>query len=241
MDEQTRETWFRLREREVDTLSERWKPLDIAMIGALGYPSYWSWHKGKLIQDWGASRWEMVPRNRGSEFVTQRLRPLASTVASKTSDAVERGLRGIGEVIDDLDSKYDSHTSTGLMPRRPTDSARAWCALWGLSLFTVTPTQKGTAKTTCHIGTSKEDAFYLPVMTEWWPLGRLRTVLRSKQLETIAKETSPHAIPVTAPAASQWLRSRGVIFVVKFPVRDHGTEKAPKRQADLGNQVFLEV
>ena len=52
---------------------------DYRYFGALGQPSYWSGKKNKddLQSDNGASRWEMVTRNQGKEFVRDRLLPLS--------------------------------------------------------------------------------------------------------------------------------------------------------------------
>ncbi len=54
------------------TTSSRW--LDLRLLASLGEPCYW-WRnrQGAILQDDGASRLEMQPRNQGSEFVGNRL------------------------------------------------------------------------------------------------------------------------------------------------------------------------
>ena len=70
---------------------------DYRYFGALGQPSYWSGKKNKddLQSDNGASRWEMVTRNQGKEFVRDRLLPLSPIVAASSVDEVRDGLLGL--------------------------------------------------------------------------------------------------------------------------------------------------
>lgn len=58
---------------------------DYRYFGALGQPSYWSGEQTNhsLRSDFGASRWEMVTRNKGQEFIGGRLFPLAQKVAAR--------------------------------------------------------------------------------------------------------------------------------------------------------------
>ena len=110
---------------------------DYRYFGALGQPSYWSGKKNKddLQSDNGASRWEMVTRNQGKEFVRDRLLPLSQIVAARSVDEVRDGLLGLR--IEDEAGKNEatSRTATGLHAPSKTDNARAWCALIGVSAF----------------------------------------------------------------------------------------------------------
>ena len=241
MDAEKQREWFQNREEHIDDLTSGWQSLDNAFIGALGIPSYWSHNpQGDPLPDWGASRWEMKTRNRGEEFVGNRLRKLATAVANRTPSSVERGLRGQSSVDEVGANKPDSRTPTGLMPPRATDNAQAWCALWGLSLFSVIPMQYGASATTGHVGPPSEGLFYLPLMTQWWPLGRLRTVLCSQQLKSMVDTvTQPNSS--ARRMASQWLLDRGVIFVAAFPIYRGGSKSAPERWAGIGHRTLLEI
>src|SRR5690606_33927499 len=69
--------------------------LDLQMMCALGEPAYWYRRPdGKPDLDRGASRWEMKTRNRGEDFVANRLAVLCQKVAERTPEAVLAGLRG---------------------------------------------------------------------------------------------------------------------------------------------------
>jgi CRISPR-associated protein Csb3 len=231
--------WFAKRADVIDALPHEWALLDKALIGALGCPSYWSFDQAKkILQDYGASRWEMKTRNRGEEFVGNRLRKLAASVAARQVDDVLAGLHGDGPVVDEAgDNKADSRTPTGLMPPRATDNARAWCALWGMSVMGLTPMPIGASRTTCHRGATGEGEFYLPVMVEWWPLGRLRTVVRSAQLRGVVEDHATDAGPNVV--AEDWLRDRGVGLIAVFPVHRGGSASAPERWAELGHAIHL--
>ena len=73
----------------------------------------------------------MQPRNRGSELLTNRLRPLATTLAKWSPKKILHGLTGTAVHDTVGEQKPDSRTATGLAPPGPTDNALAWCALWG--------------------------------------------------------------------------------------------------------------
>ena len=125
--------------------------LDLRFLAALGEPCYWSYTlKGEPLQDDGASRFEMQPRNQGSEFVGTRLRKLAATVAQRDAAKVLAGLTG-QSVDDELgDNSPGSRTATGLAGPGPTDNALAWCALWGISQFPLAMRINDTAETSGH-------------------------------------------------------------------------------------------
>jgi CRISPR-associated protein Csb3 len=233
--------WHSARSQCLSHLAGPWARLDLDMIGALGAPSYWSFNASKkLIQDYGASRWEMKTRQNSQEFVGDRLRKLASSVSLRSIEAVEKGLRGLTPDLDEAGGGDSaSRTPTGLMPPRATDNARAWCALWGLSVFGVTACQQGASRTTGHTGSPGQGFFYLPVMNSWWPLGRLRTVLRSTQLAAVIPESGDRVRESVRLSAPAWLKARGVEMVAVFPVHRGGSASAPERWAELGHDVLL--
>lgn len=249
-DEGTWQELQRARHAVLDELTRRQRLLDLRLLAALGEPAYWSRNdKGQFQPDDGASRWEMQPRNRGSEIVGSRLRKLADVVAGRTAAAVAAGLRG-SEVRDEIGKdKPGSSTPTGLAVPGPTDNALAWCALWGISQLPVamrvsTGTRPAVAVTAGHIGRSRNEWFYLPVWHQPWLPARVRTVLASRQLRVAASDgldlperDQPTATAVTAARA--WLATRHVEGVVRFPIARAGSDNAPERRAMRGDLVSL--
>lgn len=242
----TAEGWRSLqdgRHEVLDRLTEARALLDLRLIAALGEPSYWRINrKGDRLQDDGASRLEMQPRNQGSEFVGNRLRPLAAAVAARTAAAVADGLAG-RSVHDEIGKdRPDSRTPTGFAAPGPTDNALAWCALWGISQFPIAVRTDGFAVTSGHLGRGTAGYFYVPVWSGRWRTARLRTILASRQLARFAasgltaKELGSEAEDdATGPEpARQWLAARGVTAVIRFPVHRFGSDSAPERRAMLG-------
>ncbi|QSB16760.1 hypothetical protein JQS43_11035 [Natronosporangium hydrolyticum] len=242
-----REGWQELQDRRhevLDRLTGARALLDLRLIAALGEPSYWRLNKqGQRLQDDGAHRMEMQPRNQGSEFVGNRLRPLAAAVAARTAGEVADGLLG-RRVRDEVGKdKPDSRTPTGLAAPGPTDNALAWCALWGISQFPIAARTSGFATATGHIGRGTAGYYYVPVWAGRWRTARHRTILASKQLAEYAatgltpKElgrSAEHSVEAPVAAARQWLADRQVISVVRFPVHRFGSASAPERRAMLG-------
>ncbi|SFU16301.1 hypothetical protein [Arthrobacter sp. ov118] len=224
--------WYGLRYAAIDRIEPEQR-LDLEFIGALGEPAYWTADRGDSRPDHGASRWEMKARNRGEEFVGNRLRLLAGSVAQRDVETIARGLRGDGIFSEDASPSAD-RTPTGLMAPGPADKARAWCALWGLSLTAVAHrsqspiTLSGTAG---HFGSYLRGSFYLPVMAVPLPLTRLRSILYSDQLRQAAM--------VEDRGASAWLREQGVFAVAVFPVFRSSNESAPERWAQRGNLIMV--
>jgi CRISPR-associated protein Csb3 len=243
------EGWRSLQEgrhQVLHRLTEERAMLDLRLIAALGEPSYWRFNRqGQRLQDDGASRLEMQPRNQGSEFVGNRIRPLAAAVAARTAAAISDGLLGRSvrdEIGKDLPA---SRTPTGFASPGPADNALAWCALWGISQFPIAQRTNGFAITTGHIGRGTAGHFYVPVWNGHWRTARLRSILASGQLCRFARTGLPSDDDRRAPdddgssgeAARQWLASRGVTAVVRFPVKRFGSDSAPERRAMLGEIV----
>ncbi|MEU2616248.1 hypothetical protein ABZ570_32500 [Micromonospora sp. NPDC007271] len=240
------EGWRSLQDRRhhvLNQLTNARAMLDLRLIAALGEPSYWSKNrKGDRLQDDGASRLEMQPRNQGSEFVGNRIRPLAAAVAARTAAEVSDGLLG-RSVRDEIGKdRPDSRTPTGFASPGPTDNAVAWCALWGISQFPIAQRTNGFAITSGHIGRGTSGYFYVPVWDGRWRTARHRTIIASEQLSQFASTgLAPDSIgrasdddPSSGEAARQWLASRDVIAVVRFPVHRFGSDSAPERRAILG-------
>jgi CRISPR-associated protein Csb3 len=243
---QTGEGWRSLQGRRhdvLDQLTDARALLDLRLLAALGEPSYWRKNRqGQRLQDDGASRLEMQPRNQGSEFVGNRLRPLAAAVAARTASEVSDGL--LGRTVRDEIGKDQptSRTPTGFASPGPTDNALAWCALWGISQFPIAQRANGFATATGHIGRGTAGYFYVPVWDGRWRTARHRTIVASGQLSRFAATglaendlgRASDDDAAQCEAARQWLARRGVTAAVRFPVHRFGSDSAPERRAMLG-------
>ena len=234
------ESWSRLQQEryvQIGRLLKQRMTLDLRMIGGLGEPAYWRCTERNTQPDQGASRWEMKARNKGEEFVANRLAFLARAVAARDAASVMGGVTG--ELVDDYVSKADSRSATGFAPPGPVDSALVWCALWGLANFPVV-----------HDGTNRSrtpgaqrwdrvhpDVMVVPVFTVPTAPARLRGVLRSHALDRMAAALVSHE-----PEAiqSQWLAEHGVRALMRFPVARLGSPSAPERRVLDGTVIPLE-
>lgn len=202
--------------------------LDHAMIGALGEPAFWLPDQPDL----GASRWEMKTRNRGEEFVGHRLSPLAGVVAARPAEDIAAGLRG--SLVDDGKNGPTSRTATGLRSPGPTDSAVAWCALWGISQTTLVPQARVMSQTS---GSSPRTRVHprvmvLPVFATPVSLGRWRGVMASRQLDEAA--FTPHTL-----SSARWLKMVGVSALAEFATEVVGSSSAPERRLLRGSLKLL--
>ncbi|GAA4725860.1 hypothetical protein [Phytohabitans rumicis] len=244
------EGWSSLQDRRRDVLDRLTRSralLDLRLLAALGEPSYWSLNrKGERFQDDGASRLEMQPRNQGSEFVGNRIRPLAAAVAARTAAAVSDGLLGRSCRDEIGKDAATSRTPTGFASPGPTDNALAWCALWGISQFPIAQRirirvrggREGFAITTGHIGQGTAGHCYVPIWYGRWRTARLRSIVASRQLREFAATGLPsEEVGPIDPTACQWLAIRGVGAVVRFTVERFGSDSAPERRAALGEIV----
>ncbi len=245
-DEQTWQQVQTARHGVLDLLTSQQRRLDLRMVAGLGEPAYWSHNlKGEIQQDDGASRWEMQPRNRGSEIVGTRLRSLAAAVAARQPAAITAGLTG---ALPPPGNKPALSHTVGLTATGQADNALVWCALWGISQLPVAPRistgrRSGAARTTGHIGRSRKEWFYTPVWYQPWRPARLRTMLASAQLRTTASSDLDllERDKPTAPAidaSRRWLAARDVVGVVRFPIQRFGSDNAPERRAMRGEFVL---
>jgi len=212
--------------------------LDLQMIGALGEPAYWR-VDGTARPDEGASRWEMKTRNKGEEFVGNRVEPLASAVAARTADAILSGLTG-ATVCDEVGhNNPESRSATGFAPPAPVDNAIAWCALWGMSQFPLihhADKQSVTAATYVPPRRTHPTFVYLPVATRKITLPRLRSVLASNQLSIAASEL---ADDIRIEASQKWLENRGIRAIIRFPVHVSNNPSAPERWILTGSPILM--
>lgn len=220
------------REHVLDELTARRAWPDLRYLASLGEPSYWNHRDGKPSQDDAASRWEMQPRQQGSEFVSQRLRKLTDKLRKRKPGQFADALAG-HIVIDELDSAPDSVSATGLATPGPVDSVVLWCALWGIGQFPLAYRVRREAVTSGHIGRGRREWFYVPVWTGMWRPARLRLILASAQLRTFAASglASLSEGAGAEKAAASWLNSRRVVGALRFPIQWVSSGYAVERRA----------
>jgi CRISPR-associated protein Csb3 len=228
----------RSRHEILDALTTSCRWLDLRLLASLGEPCYWRRNRQRaILQDDGASRLEMQPRNQGSEFVGNRLRKLAGAVAARDPAQIMAGL--LGDTIRDEigGDKPDSRTATGLASPGPTDNALARCALWGISQLPLAMRVNTTAVTSGHLGQGRNEWFYVPVWRGEWQPARLRSILASAALRVTAATRLGLNSDAEISAASAWLSARGVEGLVRFPIQRFGSGNAPERRAMRGEPI----
>ncbi|MCV6987215.1 hypothetical protein H7H78_17895 [Mycobacterium shinjukuense] len=215
--------------------------LDLRMVGALGEPSYWLADKSP---DGGASRWEMKTRNRGEEFVGNRLLPVANCVAARQVEEVLSGLTG-GTINDEVArNQPDSRSATGFARPGPVDNALVWCTLWGISQFPVvhhTDAQSVTAGTYVPGKRTHPTFVFLPAPTRPTTLARLRTIIASMHLFVVGSvaQNSKPLDEIAAAVSRKWLADRGIRALIRFPVDVSDNPSAPERQVLDGVAIPL--
>lgn len=240
-DEGTWDEVQQLRHEVLDSLTRERRWQDLRFLAALGEPCYWRRNrKGDRLQDDGASRLEMQPRNQGSEFVGNRLRKLAEAVAERDPSRILAGLRGECVVDEIGNDKPDSRTPTGLTSPGPTDNALAWCALWGISQFPTTLRVDAAADTAGHLKVGNNEWFYVPVWHQEWRPALVRSIIASRFLRVLASDgleenirssdRKPYSVTEVCEARA-WLAARHVAGVIRFPIEKFGSVNAPERRA----------
>lgn len=219
--------------------SDRFSRLDAAMLVGLGESGWWLFEaKGRLPDD-GGSRWEMKTRNRGEEFIRDRLAHLARAVAARTIQQVGAGLTGADAVDEAGRNAANSRSSTGLTTPGPTDNALAWCALWGIA---AAPTLPRAVHDTASRGMSQSPGVWprdrthprrysVPIFTAPVTVGRWSAVLTSASFDDVVRGAS---VDTAAEASRRWLVEQGVRAVAVFPSRVVGSASAPERQLLTG-------
>ncbi len=212
----------RRRWRGIDALSgDSEGGLDRRLIQALGEPGYWRSSPTGPKADDGASRLEMKTRNRGEEFVQNRLRLLAAAVSARSSAQVVAGLTGAAVRDEVGKNKADSRSGTGFVGPGPVDNAVAWCALWGISQFPVIP-RVVSRSSTCGFVSGNRIRSALAVPMVMWPVtpARMRSLMLGTHAMTAAqRDDSGSAGPdvLESEVAVDYLRERGVGMIMRFP------------------------
>lgn len=212
------------------------------LVTALGEPAWWLIDAQGRSQDDGGSRWEMKTRNRGEEFFVHRFVPLGRVVAQREVSDVAAGLTGRG-VIDELGSGATSRTATGLRTPGPTDSAVAWCALWGLHVMPTIARRTTVSQSACVWPRQvvHPRIAVLPVFTESVSPRRYGEICASVSLDCAGVRAGGQSDPIAelrAVVARKWLADQGVRALVRFQVKT-SSSKVPERQLLAGELEVL--
>lgn len=236
------EDWRLLEEARQDSIDSMSSHLERRLVAGLGYRSWW-YRRGKdLRADIGANIWEMRTRNKGTEFIADRLLPLADVVSTWTVEEIRLGL--LGETVADTHGKnsLESRTPTGFSTPRPVDNARAWCALWGLSMLPVAHLNDPSLAYPAYlprrsIQADERHQLLMPVPNRPVSMARMRALLRSAHLTAAVEDKSDGSL-LKRQTSWEWLRQQGVAALLRFPVRYVGSASAPERQALTGIRVW---
>jgi len=236
------------RHSQLDRLADPPGQLERDFLSGLGEPAYWYTNQqGDREPDRGATRYEMQPRNQGSEFVGTRLRPLAEAVSQRHRQEVSDGLTGRA-LRDELGGKPDSRSAVNFRGLGPADSALVWCALWGLSVLPVIhkAPQAGRrhvlpqpSRSPGHVPRreygERAGAFTVPHWEGRWTVGRLKHMVVSDALARVGRAIADEE--QTPVASWSWLTRRGIRALWAFPVITVGSSSAPERRALAGRLV----
>lgn len=227
------------RESALDTLDQA---IDQRLVQGLGYRSWWHRVGTNTRADTGANIWEMRTRNRGTEFLPDRLFPLAKIVSERSVGEIADGLVGRTSIDEHGNNATDSRTPTGFSLPRPVDNGLAWCALWALSLLPVPYRWNPATAYPAFLPkrSVNQDAdrhqLLMPVPNSPLSLARMRMLLRSAELIQVA-DGRPSSSEIKQQTAWDWLQAHGAAAVVRFPVRYVGSSSAPERQSLSGIRV----
>ena len=228
--------WYEGREQLLDKFRKEDQPqltcLDFAMIGSLGLPRYWPPFSKQLNQNSATTAWDMTDSGSGRDIVQSLLCcDLAKSMKAFTKEQVTEELR-----FSRPSSKDPWKKRSGMVSPRELPFARVWCAFWGWSVLSVTPQRNGSITTGQHV-TKNDPLFFLPIMTTWWPVAKLKTILRSQQLEFASRTTEDN------PSARQWLSARGVERIAVFPVHRYKASSSSRaeRWLESATQVLMEA
>lgn len=206
----------------------------------IGERAWWFAEHKRLRPDHGASAWEMRTRNRGMEFISDTLRPLAVAVAKRTPTEVLSGL--VGRSVEDEvgKNKAESRTGTGLGPVGPTDSARAWTGLWAIAGMPVWPSPSDRSVTSAAVPRKRgrPGQLIMPMCTQWVTTSRWLVALRSSVLTDVGTAAADgDDLSVQYHSGLKQLKDWGFDLVLRFPVSVSGSSSAPERRALAGVSV----
>lgn len=215
-------------------ISDGLRRLESSMTLGLGERAWWLKDSKKLRPDHGASPWEMRTRHRGMEVVFDALLPMARAMAERDAQKIVDGLTG--KALDDEPgkNKAESRTAQGLGPIGPTDTARAWCGMWGIASFPVwhRATERSLTPGSVPPRGGSKGKLLMAVPTGWVTVARWQVVLRGAALSILGQAgMAPAEEQLKVAAARRQLQELGFELFLEFPVNVSGSISAPERRA----------
>lgn len=219
-------------------VADELRGIDSDMTVGIGERSWWQFQGPKRRSERGASPWEMRTRNRGAEFVANTLLPLARAVSERSLCEIKDGLTGHALRDEVGKDRAESRTATGFAPIGPTDNARAWVALWGISAVPMwkMSTDRSVASAAISPRRGERGQLLMPMATDWVTVSRWRTALRSRALVD-AFQSSAAAASSDAVIARALLGTWGFDHIMRFPVFVTDNPSAPERRTLQGVAV----
>lgn len=215
-------------------ISDMLRGLESAMTLGLGERAWWLRESKSLRPDHGASPWEMRTRNKGMEVIADALLPTAKALASRDAQKIMDGLTGRLSDDEVSKNKADSRTGQGLSPLGPTDTARAWCGLWGIASFPIwhRAADRSVSPAYAPRQRARRARLLMAVPTDWVTVSRWKAALRSEALNIRGRtDTSETEDRLLLEAARRELSEWGFDLLLEFPVSVTGSTSAPERRA----------
>lgn len=222
------------------------------LVSSLGFPAYWTERndgsKGTPDLYQGASRWEMAPRNQGSEFMRQKYLENMRACAGLSEDDIAARIRG-----EKAESLGKERNACGLHAPAHLDVLMTWIALNGISQLPTRPVTDGavgsisTGAIVAKVGGRRRVFFVLPVTSNPVTLERYAAICRSSaicRLASHALSVAPRMGHISSDPelehARSWLRAHGVGRVAVFERHVGGTSSCPEYYALDGSLVAVE-
>ncbi|KAA8719719.1 hypothetical protein [Corynebacterium flavescens] len=226
---------------QLDKLAEEGDHLALNLIQALGEAAYWRFDRGAPRPDHGASRWDMITRTAGKDFVRSRLHEVCADLSNWSVTDILKGLTG--ELLNDTigKNKATSRTSTGLTPPGPADTALAFVAFLGFSRFPILHRLSQVAITpgACpgHVLHPTAAVFPIPVL----PITpeRFENIVISKYWADLVSELGPETSILNSPADHEHFKELGIPAAALYRIRLAGSASAPERYFEEGKVVVL--
>lgn len=218
----------------------------LRLIHALGEAAFWRFDKKSPRPDHGASRWEMKTRNKGQEFVSDRLHLMCEELADWGPEKVLAGLAG--EAVNDPLGKnsVSSRTATGFTPPGPADVTLSFAAILGISQFPLTHRMHALSVTPGAYPdhTLHPRLMVLPVPTVPLTPERYGNIISSSHWARITAELGDQAEdrdvdPLNFADDHVALQSRGVMAAAVFRIHLGGSPSAPERYIEQGQVRLL--
>ncbi|CAB0577772.1 hypothetical protein FRC0129_00005 [Corynebacterium diphtheriae] len=234
------------RQKLIDQLRNDKDFLALQFITGLGEAAYWRFDKKSPRPDHGASRWEMVSRTKGKEFISDRLAPMCKELATWEVSWISEGIQGF-QIRDTIaPNPSESRTSTGLTPPGPNDVALSFLGLLGLSQFPTLPLVSGISVTAgaYPVSVLHPQVAALPVFNQSLTLESIHAIINSLEWFMVTKEICSNAVTSnsaeeTNKSARKYLVQRGVPAAARFTIRKSGSSMAPERNLERGELVLL--